>query len=380
MAVLLKYPCSLVRMGILGVARKLFDTFRCRSKTLHADDDPPSSERCIVASSIPTPLHEVTPVDIVHTLDDSAHSIPPHRPALMFALIIGINKYERAGLGGFQNLRGCVADADDVARYLIESRDVAPERIMNLRDEEATRAGILHSIRAIIDSPDVLHNDPILIFWAGHGSRGRSSHQRVLSRIVDGKAVGSSPATSLDDHDQYVEMLIPYDFEPSRVDLHAQGIPDYLFGSLLSELSRAKGDNIVSNGPFVLVAISANTLVQTVILDTCHAASSTRYIGDSRVRGFELLADDSVVDRDRDSALTDARYRDVSSRYALGWASPDLSSHVVLAATSSSRPARECDGRGVFTRALLEFLRNHEQPDLLTYSDVICSLPSLGEE
>jgi hypothetical protein len=380
MSVLLAFTRSLLQMGIPRTFWRLLSTFWCRGEKVHADDDPPPSDRCIVAPSIPTSLHEVSPLGIAHTLDDSAHSIPPHRPALLFALVIGINKYERAGLGGFQNLRGCVADADDVARYLIESRGVAPERIMNLRDEEATRAGILHSIRAIIDSPDVLHNDPILIFWAGHGSRGRSSHQRVLSRIADRNGLESSPATSLDDHDQYVEMLIPYDFEPSRVDLHAQGIPDYLFGSLLSELSRAKGDNIVSNGPFLLVAALANTRTQTVILDTCHAASSTRYIGDSRVRGFELLADDSVVDRDRDSALTDTRYREMSPRYALGWASPDLSSHVVLAATSSSRPARECDGRGVFTRALLEFLRNHEQPDLLTYSDVIHSLPSLGEE
>jgi hypothetical protein len=380
MAVPLAFTRSLLQMGISRTLWRLLGTFWCRSEKIHADDDPPPSERCIVASSSPTPLQEVTPVDIAHTLDDSAHSIPPHRPALMFALIIGINKYERAGLGGFQNLRGCVADADDVARYLTESRDVAPERIMNLRDEEATRAGILHSIRAIIDSPDVLHNDPILIFWAGHGSRGRSSRQRVLSRIVGGRALESSPSTTLDDHDQYVEMLIPYDFEPSRVDLHAQGIPDYLFGSLLSELSRAKGDNIVSDSSSLLVPVLANTRTQTVILDTCHAASSTRYIGDSRVRGFELLADDSIVDRDRDIALIDARYRDMSPRYALGWASPDLSSHVVLAATSSSRPAREHDGRGVFTHALLEFLRNHEQPDRLTYSDVIHSLPSLGEE
>jgi hypothetical protein len=163
MAVLLTYARSLVRMGIPSIARRLFGTFRCRGKTLHADDDPPSSERCIAASGIPIPLHESVSVDIAHAPDDSAHSIPPHRPARLYALVIGINKYERAGLGGFQNLRGCVADADDVARYLIESRDVVPERIMNLRDGEATRAGILHSIRAIIDNPDVLHNDPDIL-------------------------------------------------------------------------------------------------------------------------------------------------------------------------------------------------------------------------
>jgi hypothetical protein len=255
MAVPVAFTLSLLHMGIPRTLWKLFGTFWCRGKKIDADDGPLPSERCIAASGVPIPLPEVAPLDIAHAPDDSAHSIPPHRPALLYALVIGINKYERAGLGGFQNLRGCVADADDVARYLIESRGVAPERIINLRDGEATRAGILHSIRAIIDSPDVLHNDPILIFWAGHGSRGRSSHQRVLSRIADRNGLESSPATSLDDYDQYVEMLIPYDFEPSRVDLHAQGIPDYLFGSLLSELSRAKGDNIVSDNPFFLVAV-----------------------------------------------------------------------------------------------------------------------------
>jgi hypothetical protein len=92
------------------------------------------------------------------------------------------------------------------------------------------------------------------------------------------------------------------------------------------------------------------------------------------VRGFKLLtvpipAVDKTSARGHNRAMTGSWHSDRTA--------PDSASHILLAGTSSSSCAYEKDGRGVFTRALLNFLRTHESPEQLTYSDVIHGLPPL---
>jgi hypothetical protein len=108
---------------------------------------------------------------------------------------------------------------------------------------------------------------------------------------------------------------------------------------------------------------------QTVIVDSCHSGSSTRSISESRQRGFDLPQDRAI-----DMSISDME----AASPNCGMTS-DSSSHVLLAATSLYEPAIEKQGRGVFTRALLDVLRNHPRPDLLTYSEVIYSLPTLDQ-
>ena len=58
------------------------------------------------------------------------------------ALLIGINDYA----GDISPLWGAVNDIDAMARLLSERFGVAPEAILRLNDEEATRAAILDAI------------------------------------------------------------------------------------------------------------------------------------------------------------------------------------------------------------------------------------------
>jgi hypothetical protein len=143
------------------------------------------------------------------------------------ALVIGINKYKNTGKQ-LQDLNGCVADADDMYEYLIVTRRMSPESIIRLNNEDATRAKILDGIRALRDSSSPL-GDPIIIFWAGHGSRGRVP-----------------PGWDTSSPDGKIEMLIPYDFDLEGKDEGTPGLLDYQFGRELAELAQEKGDNIVS--------------------------------------------------------------------------------------------------------------------------------------
>jgi hypothetical protein len=97
----------------------------------------------------------------------------------------------------------------------------------------------------------------------------------------------------------------------------------------------------------------------------------------SQVRGFKL-SEAYVMDVSAVEADTHCSDRTLAAAKKLSWASSDCTSHVLLAATSSADPAREENRRGIFTQALVALLRSHQQPELLTYSDVILSLPPLG--
>jgi hypothetical protein len=144
------------------------------------------------------------------------------------ALVIGINKYKYAG-GDLKDLGGCVADALDMYTYLTKTRGMSPDSVIYLHDENATRARILEGIRALRDS-STPPGDPIIIFWAGHGCHGPAPLGWKTSN-PDGK----------------IEILIPHDFDPKAEGEGVSGLLDYQFGRELSELTKEKGDNIVSD-------------------------------------------------------------------------------------------------------------------------------------
>ena len=144
----------------------------------------------------------------------------------LFALIIGINKYKTVKQP-FLNLKGAVSDADLVQSYLQRHLGVPNSQIRNLRDSEATRAAILHELNALTTDDRIQHGDPILVFYAGHGSTAPTP-----------KGWESGGPT--------IQLLLPHDYlceKENGQKIH--GIPDRTLGVLLERLASAKGDNIV---------------------------------------------------------------------------------------------------------------------------------------
>ena len=144
----------------------------------------------------------------------------------VFALLIGINKYKDKLI---QDLNGAIADCEDIKRFL-ENRVNA--RITSLYDEVATRENILNAITALAFDSSIKKDDPILIYYAGHG------------------AAVSTPSSWNLPHTSKIQMILPHDFivhpTPTPESREGQGIFDRSLSDLLSVLSDHKGDNIVS--------------------------------------------------------------------------------------------------------------------------------------
>jgi hypothetical protein len=143
-------------------------------------------------------------------------------------LTIGINKYQSTHI---TELLGAVADADDVRDFLLKELGVPSSQIRNLRGSEATRTAIISEIEALSLNNKINKGDPILIYYAGHGS----SADTPKSKRWEGGGTGK------------IQLLIPYD-SSSLKDSDADpihGIPDRTLGVLLSRLADKKGDNIV---------------------------------------------------------------------------------------------------------------------------------------
>ena len=148
------------------------------------------------------------------------------QPSRLFGLIIGINKYKTVE-PPFLNLKGAVPDADRVQSYLQRHLGVPNSQIRNLRDSEATRAAILHEINALITDDRIQRGDPIVIFYAGHGS---------MAPTPEGWETGRPTS----------KLLLPHDYlcENEKGE-KVHGIPDRTLGVLLERLASIKGDNIV---------------------------------------------------------------------------------------------------------------------------------------
>ncbi len=149
--------------------------------------------------------------------------VSPH-PSL-FALVIGIDKYLSNGI---PNLSGAVADADAISTFLQETLRVPTGQIKNLRNEEGTRLTIEVAIKDLGNNPVIKKDDPILIFYAGHGAEANAP-------------TGWSSANGK------IQMLLPHDFITSGSDdsKRGQGVLDMRLSHLLADLAAKKSDNIV---------------------------------------------------------------------------------------------------------------------------------------
>jgi len=118
-------------------------------------------------------------------------------------------------------LSGAVSDADSMAKYLEANYNVPSNQIVNIRDKQATREGILTAFKNLRDNPRIKRDDAIVIYYAGHGG------------IIDGKETRTQ-----------IQTLIPVDYDPNAKP-PVPPIPDRTFAAILDGLANKHGNNIV---------------------------------------------------------------------------------------------------------------------------------------
>ncbi|KAK0452256.1 caspase domain-containing protein [Armillaria borealis] len=259
----------------------------------------------------------------------------------IFALIIGIDKYERDEY----RLEGAVSDANAFKHYVSTDLGAPEDNIISLRDKEATRSQIIDAFKKLKDREDIVPGKAIIIiYYAGHG------------------AVAKKPAQweDWDAFDNNIEMLCPVDMTfRNSVKEKTEGIPDRTISCLLLDLSAAKGNNIV------------------LILDCCHSAgidrgaivrpgpdAKAREIGDEEIT-ISAQCDSSIY-----SGRTSGFRKSSQSTNTTNFSGSLWDSHILLAACGRNQKAWETQKKGIFTRALLQAVR--ETPGAyLTYRSLM---------
>ncbi|KAJ7925390.1 caspase domain-containing protein [Mycena leptocephala] len=283
-------------------------------------------------------------------------------PSTVFALIIGIDDYIAPGI---RNLGGCVNDAEAFKKFLLDHREghglgVPSTNLLFLKNAEATRSRIIEAFKT-----HFTHNDRIpengeatmILFFAGHGGRVSAPGNLMAS-------------------DEQVETICPHDertYGPSGDYVH--GIPDYILGWLLHELSQTKGRNI------------------TVILDSCHSGGLARESDDDEATSRTPGPSEQPIPLDLDHDLWEKNQQVYTQWYET---SPSVilqsaPSHVLLAACREDETAKECQilyhadvkpqTRGRFTVELINSLRCTDPPlNDTTYDELLKRLPKLKEQ
>ena len=108
--------------------------------------------------------------------------------------------------------------------YLEKDLGVPSDQIRTLLDEEASRSGILQALVELREDPRIKKGDPILIFYAGHGSE--------IDAPQGWEAGGPK-----------IQAIVPHD--ASEFSPVVYPIPDRTLGALINMLAKDKGDNIV---------------------------------------------------------------------------------------------------------------------------------------
>lgn len=171
------------------------------------------------------------------------------------ALLIGIDTYP--GLDAAYRLEGSLADVEAMRRYLVDCLDLAPIRIEQRLEEEATRQGILQALEKL--HAEVEAGELVVIHYSGHGSR--------------------LPATKTRKGSAFEETIVPYD---GRL---TEAAPRDIRGSEL----RAK-----------LAPIARKTRRLVLIFDCCHAGTLVRDPLAARVRALPPPKADDTVGRVED--------------------------------------------------------------------------------
>jgi hypothetical protein len=152
---------------------------------------------------------------------NSAHRVYRSESPRLYALVIGINDYQNVA-----RLDGAVSDAKDFIKYLEESMKVPPNRIRVLLDKQASRSAIIRAFQELQNDTRIRLNDPIVIFYAGHGAE--------LAPPARWEAGGVG---------RRIQSLVPQNYGVKEC---VYPIPDRTISALIDGIASKKGDNIVS--------------------------------------------------------------------------------------------------------------------------------------
>jgi peptidoglycan/xylan/chitin deacetylase (PgdA/CDA1 family)/uncharacterized caspase-like protein len=117
-----------------------------------------------------------------------------------WAIVVGIDAYKK-----WPRLQYAVRDAQGVSQLLVQKFGFAPERVITLENEQATRAGILGAFHDRLAHGGVQPNDRLFVFFAGHGATRKLSSGRELGYIIpydsdpDQFATDAIPMTEIQD-------------------------------------------------------------------------------------------------------------------------------------------------------------------------------------
>ncbi|KAG6831047.1 hypothetical protein H0H93_013869 [Arthromyces matolae] len=144
----------------------------------------------------------------------------------LFALVIGINNYSK------RPLAHAVSDADEVERWLLSDLGVPSKNVTSLRNEQATGKGIRDSFQLILDNNDLVADDTVIIYFAGHGSTANAPDDWPTR---NGK----------------MQMLLPYDFDVNlSTDAEGLTVCCIIFSGVahiqVSVLQQDRGRNLVA--------------------------------------------------------------------------------------------------------------------------------------
>lgn len=157
------------------------------------------------------------------------------------ALLIGISKYERPGKSDSWWNLNTELDVQLLNEVLIGEFKFAPNDIIKLQNEQATKARILEKMRELVAQTQ--KGDIVFIHFSGHGNS-----------IDDDNG---------DEIDKMDESLIPFDYV-SKND-SSKNIRDDEIGKILDELKKKEPGNV------------------TISFDSCYSGTATR--GDYLIRG-----------------------------------------------------------------------------------------------
>ncbi|KAK0470729.1 peptidase C14, caspase domain-containing protein [Armillaria novae-zelandiae] len=318
---------------------------------------------------------------VYHDRHQAAHRVDANH---FWAVLIGIDGYNSSPL------RGCVADVEKMKDFLTVDLGVPEDHIRCLvsrqplarsigtashlrrvaesyshyiatwcsetslsqdhhTDDAAnspTRANIVDALLSLSVDPRVLQGDNIIIYFSGHGSTYFCADYYTDEIEITG----------------CIEAICPVDRAPRNSFLGSiPDISDREFNTILAEISRTKGHHI------------------TCILDCCHSSSATRDPNDQsyRVRSARPLPPVSIHD------MLDAAHRRLKGLknyrniHDGDW-SPDMTTHVILAACQETEHAKEHEREngcnGIFTQALVEALKSDRLNAGSTYRDLIHTL------
>ncbi|KAK0194156.1 caspase domain-containing protein [Armillaria mellea] len=257
----------------------------------------------------------------------------------IFALVIGVNTYDGEKYREFQ-LTGAVDDANAFQQYLLEDLRVPMDHITILRDKMATRKAIIQEFKNLADNPRIVGGQAIIIiYFAGHGAAADKPKE-----WSDWQSAGNK-----------IEILCPSDMGlPDGEKSVIEGIPDRTISQLLTVISNAKGNNI------------------TLILDCCHSAGINRGGDDVPNARSRQLFRPPKISPDCDSTIRTSVPASQVVPVTSGFSGTPWDSHILLAACSRLQTAKEVDGKGLFTHALLKVIRDrHAARGELTYQSLM---------